>query len=340
MMTVPVLSAPGTFSFVSVPRPSTAALAPGQALVRVVAGGICGSDLPYFRGAPLPDLDPPAQASFDGPASSHGPAPARAGCPMHEIAGELVGARPGPDGGEALTVGSAVVGWATSFDGLADYVVTDLAGLAPHPPRLPAEEAVLIQPLACVLYAVARLGDVSGLDCAVLGLGSIGLLFCHVLKDRGAARVVGVDRVDRADVAAGFGVDGLHWCSTERWAVTELDPARRPSLVIEAVGHQVSTLQHALEAVAPSGTVFYFGVNDDRFYPLDMELMLRKNLTLMSGGTLDRRRMLEEAADYLSRYPELVRLSITNRFPRDQVQRAYELAATPAAGRLKVVIVN
>jgi L-iditol 2-dehydrogenase len=322
-MTVPVLSAPGAFSFVSVPRPRATALAPGQALVRVVAGGICGSDLPYFRGAPLPD----------------GLAPAGAGYPMHEIVGELVGARRGPDGVEPPDLGSPVVGWATRFDGLADYVVTDLAGLAPYPAQLPAEDAVLIQPLACVLYAVARLGDISGLDCAVVGLGSIGLLFCHVLKDRGADRVVGVDRVDRADIAASFGIDELHWCSSEQWAA-ELDPARRPSVAVEAVGHQVSTLQHALAAVAPSGTVFYFGVNDDRFYPLDMDLMLRKNLTLMSGGTLERRRVLAEAAEYLSRYPELVRLSITDRFPRDQVQRAYELAATPIAGRLKVVIVH
>jgi L-iditol 2-dehydrogenase len=325
MMTVPLLSAPSTFSFVSVPRPTAAALAPGQALVRVAAGGICGSDLPYFRGTPLPGYN--------------GAAPATAGYPMHEIAGELVAARSGPDGVEAPPAGSQVVGWATSYDGLADYVVTDVAGIAPYPAGLAAEDAVLIQPLACVLYAVARLGDVSGLDCAVLGLGSIGLLFCHVLRDRGAAHVVGVDRVDRGDVAASFGVDELHWCGSEQWAAG-LDPGRRPSLVIEAVGHQVSTLQHALTAVAPSSTVFYFGVNDERFYPLDMDLMLRKNLTLMSGGTLDRQRMLAKAAGYLSRSPELVRLSITHRFPRSQVQRAYELAATPAAGRLKVVITH
>ena len=86
--------------------------------------------------------------------------------------------------------------------------------------------------------------------------------------------------------------------------------------------------------------MFYFGVNDDRCYPLDMDLMLRKHLTLMSGGTLDRRRMLGEAADYLRRYPDLFRHSITHRYPRSEVQRAYEVAATPSAGRLKVVIAH
>jgi hypothetical protein len=67
---------------------------------------------------------------------------------------------------------------------------------------------------------------------------------------------VGVDRVDRSDVAAQFCVDELTWCSSERWAA-DLDPARRPDIVVEAVGHQSSALQHGLSAVAVSGTVLY-----------------------------------------------------------------------------------
>ena len=62
--------------------------------------------------------------------------------------------------------------------------------------------------------------------------------------------------------------------------------------MIEAVGHQVATLGHAIEAAAFGGTVFYFGVADDDSYPISMRAMLRNNLTLKSGVTLDRRRML------------------------------------------------
>jgi L-iditol 2-dehydrogenase len=325
-VTVPVLAAPGVFSFVAAAEMDAAELAPGQALVRVIAGGVCGSDLPYYRGAPVP--------AFVG-----GTVPP-AGYPMHEIVGEVVRVHPeSSPGGESRQPGTQVVGWATKFDGLADFVVTDLDSLATFPDDLATEDAVLIQPLACVLYAVERLGDIVGRCCAVIGLGPIGLRFCHVLQDRGASAVLGVDRVDRADVAGGFGVTDLVWDSSERWAAG-LGLAERPEVVIEAVGHQPSTLQHALMAVAPSGTVFYFGVNDDRVYPLDMDLMLRKNLTLMSGGTLHRQRMLGEAAEYLHRYPDLLSRSITHRYPRAEVQRAYDAAATPSVGRLKVVIAH
>jgi L-iditol 2-dehydrogenase len=146
-----------------------------------------------------------------------------------------------------------------------------------------------------------------------------------------------VDRIDRGDVAGAFGVDEFAWTTGERWAAGVAAGAA-PEVVVEAVGHQVSTLRHALRAVAPGGTVFYFGVNDDPVYPLDMGLMLRKNLTLMSGGTLERPRMLAAAHDYLQRHPDLLRRSVTHRFTRPDVQRAYETAARPAPGQLKVVV--
>ena len=48
------------------------------------------------------------------------------------------------------------------FDGIAELVVADGDGLARYDTGLPATTAVMLQPLACVLYAVEQLGDVSG----------------------------------------------------------------------------------------------------------------------------------------------------------------------------------
>ena len=67
------------------------------------------------------------------------------------------------------------------FDGIAELVATDGDALAGFDTGLPAPTAVMLQPLAGVLYAVEQLGDVSSLTVAVIGQGPIGLLFSHVL---------------------------------------------------------------------------------------------------------------------------------------------------------------
>jgi threonine dehydrogenase-like Zn-dependent dehydrogenase len=229
------------------------------------------------------------------------------------------------------------VGWASLFDGMAELVVTDGDGLARYDTGLPATTAVLLQPLACVLYAVEQLGDVSGRTVAVIGQGPIGLLFSHVLKARGAARVTGVDPVDRSDVASAFGVDETVTARAERWAAA-LSDADRPSVVVEAVGHQVSTLQPALDAVAFGGQLFYFGVPDDPIYPFDMMTFLRKNLTLRSGVTLERRRVLADAGTYLAAHPGLREGYVTSVQPIADVQAAFSAAIAPRPGQLKIVL--
>ncbi len=316
-----VLVGPGRFDRAELPRPRAEGLGAGEVLLRTVAGGLCGSDRPYFLGAPNPWRRSAGAASGD------------VGFPLHEVVGEVVASRD-PE----LAEGAVVVGWATAFDGLAEYVVTEAASLwAFDPARVYTGDAVLLQPLACVLYAVERLGDVRDVDCAVIGLGSIGLLFASVLKARGAASVSGVDRVDRSAAAGKVGVDEFTWSGSEVWSA---EPAHRAAYgaVVEAVGHQTLTLQHALDAVAERGRVFYFGVPDEPSYPVDMNAMVRKHLTLFAGGTLERRRMLREAGDHLAENPHLVNALISHRFAMSDAQDAYDLAFRSTGDRLKVVV--
>ena len=244
------------------------------------------------------------------------------GAPLHEVVGEVV-----QTASADLKPGDVVVGWANRFDGLADYLITDAHSLHAYQIGLPPEEAVAMQPLACVLYAVERVGSVAGLTCTVFGLGPIGLLFCHVLKERGAARVIGVDRVNRSALAPLFGVDEVVWATSQHYAA-RVAADSRPDVIIEAVGHQVTTLQDAVSAIGDNGRIFYFGVPDDEVYPINMQRLLRGNITLMSGTTLDRQRVLAEAEQYLGKFPELVGAFITHRFSRADVQRAFEVAVT------------
>ncbi len=316
------LIAPYTFEQREVPERTEDQLADGQVLLRFVAAGVCGSDLPAFRGAQgrLPGDSGVSAAEKDG-------------FPAHEIVGDVVASRH-----RRHRRGDRVVGWASGFDGLMEQVISHGDELAGYDPALTPAAAVGLQPLACVLYALEQLPDLTGRHVAVLGQGSIGLLFSAAAKAAGAGRVTGVDPVDRRAVAERFGVDTVVRATSDRW-LRHLDTADRPEIVIEAVGHQVATLGHAVEAVAPGGTVFYFGVADDDTYPISMRTMLRNNLTLKSGVTRDRRRMLDRAGAFAAEHPALLDGYVTHVFDRREVQAAFELALAPAPDRVKIAIV-
>jgi len=91
------------------------------------------------------------------------------------------------------------------------------------------------------------------------------------------------------------------------------------------VGHQVSTLSHAVSAVREHGVIYYFGIPDDEIYPINMRMVLRKNLTIMAGITTDHQTALAMATSYLHEHPELLSL-ITHTFTTEQLEAAYQLA--------------
>lgn len=313
--------APYEFQRTSIPDKTAGDLADRQVLLRFQAAGVCGSDLPGFRGATgrLPGDDGRSAAEKDG-------------FPIHEVAGEVLASRH-PD----HRPGDLVVGWASGFDGLMQYVVSDGDGLAPYDAALTPAQAVGLQPLACVLYACEQLPELTGRHVAIIGQGSIGLLFSYVAKAAGARRVTGIDPVDRENLSGTYGVDDSVRATSDRW-VSQLAAGDRADVVIEAVGHQVATLGHAIGAAAPGGTVFYFGVADDDAYPIDMRALLRNNLTLKSGVTLDRRRMLELAGKFAAEHPDLLGTYLTHTFAVDDVQAAFELACRPDPARVKIAI--
>jgi L-iditol 2-dehydrogenase len=310
------LVAPCTFAEVDIPAPLEQDLHDGEVLLEVLAGGVCGSDLPTFRG--------------NASRSEVGPPPP--GASLHEVVGRVIGSRD-----QRHEVGSRVVGWATHFDALAERIVATGDDLAPATTALAPELEVMLQPLACVLYAVEQLPKVRDARAAVFGLGPIGLLFAHVLRSAGAASVLGVDAVDRSALAPLFGLDESVHATTRGW-VAELKPDERRDLVIEAIGHNSATVNDALRACALGGCTFAFGVHDDPIYPIDIDVMLRRNLTLKSGLTLERRRMLTAASDYLDTHADLAEAYVTHALPVSRAQEAFDTAARPAPSQAKITL--
>jgi threonine dehydrogenase-like Zn-dependent dehydrogenase len=275
----------------------------GTVRARLRAGGICGSDLPSFLGRPTPFVD------FRG----------EPGFPMHEVVG-------------ITEAGARIVGWAVEHRGLGEHFLAWEDQCIELDDELSDVEATVIQPLCTVLHQLDEV-DVAGKRVAVLGQGPIGLLFSHACKARGAAHVTGVDRVDRRDCAAAFGVDEAVHADVADWAAeAEAD------VVVEAVGHHAGPLEAAIEAVGRHGTVLAFGVPDESHYAFPFSAFFRKNVTLIAGAATERKGALLAAREYLREHKDLLAPYVTHVLPVERAQEAFELAVDPVVGRLKVVL--
>ncbi|MFJ8430437.1 zinc-binding dehydrogenase [Kitasatospora sp. NPDC094019] len=289
---------------------------PGQLTVRLTAAALCGSDLPKWF-------------------STADPRSGRAGFPIHECVGRV--ADPGDTG---LQAGQRVLAMPVEECGLAEIYLADRA--ATHPVatgHLTDAQATLIQPLATVLHATTKLGDVDGCHVAVLGLGPIGLLTAFVLSRRGAI-VTGVDPVARPhDLLTAFGITRHLQDTASAWPASK-HAATPVDICVEAVGHQQHTLRDAITITRHGGTILALGVPDDPDYSIPYEQFLRRNLTLRASITPPWQQVFAPAETYLHNHLDILTALLGNRaFPVIGVNRAFRAYANPAPDRLKVVII-
>ncbi len=200
----------GQLALRDIPKPQPA---PGQALVKVVAAGLCGTDLHIYHDEFK--TTPPVVLG-------------------HELSGEVVALGDGVDDGllgkrvttetyfstcgrcrycrtghknlclERRSIGSAVDG------GFTNFVVVPAANLHVLPTGLSFQAGALTEPLACVVHGVLSTPTVRPGDLAVVaGPGAIGLLTLQVLKAAGATvLVLGTDAdLNRLELARRLGAD-------------------------------------------------------------------------------------------------------------------------------------
>lgn len=307
---------PAAFDRMSVPAPTAEDLGEDEVLLRFACGAICGSDIPKFLG----HLDP------DNPYTG------MPGVPLHELV-----ARVEASTSARFAPGDRVVGIVAQSRGLAEYVVNAARFVHRLDDRLSDVEATVVQPVSTVLSAFGNVGDVAGRSVAVLGLGPLGILFAQIAKARGARHVTGVDRVDRSDVGAAFGIDEVVTGEVRAWA-SWLSEDERPELVIDAIGHRQEIVADAVTAAGFGGEILVFGLPEDH-YVFPMRTFFRKSLTLWAGATQDWERYLAEAERHVLAHEVLRTGYITEVYPVADAAEAYRRYATPAPGRLKIALV-
>ena len=333
-----IVHAPGDLRVAEVPAPEPGA---GEVLVRVVHGGICGSDLHYARdgrnGAyavtePLV-LGHEIVGVVDrvGPIERVGPG-TRAAPPV----GTRVAVHPAtpcaPAGATAptglhLLPGGTYLGSASTQPhtqgGFTELLAVGVERLRELPAGLPLRRAVLAEPLAVALHGVGRLGErVAGARVLVSGAGPIGALAVAALKHAGAEHVTAADLHDLPlRVAAAVGAD----------AVVDLAggatvPGGGFDVVVEAAGVLPSLLS-AIRAVRPGGAVLQLGILPAGAHPVPIGELLSKEVALFGTQRFDTE--LDDAVALLAADPSLGAV-VTDVFGIDDAVAAFARAADSA----------
>jgi threonine dehydrogenase-like Zn-dependent dehydrogenase len=237
--------------------------APDEVLVEVALAGICGSDLHGYRGHPGPRV-PPLVLGHEVVGFAEGKL-----VTVYPLVccGACARCRAGEDN---LCADWRLLG--IHRPGVfADKVAVPRRCLVALPPQLELRRAVLAEPLACCVGALAPQPPKPGSAVTVLGAGPIGLLTVSLAAAAGAT-VTAVDPVEaRLDQARRLGA--AETCAS----VEELEPDSA-ELVVDAAGF-AATWRAALATVRTGGSVVVLGLGQAEA-PFPMALLVRRSIRL------------------------------------------------------------
>jgi L-iditol 2-dehydrogenase len=328
---------------------SDPAVPPGGAVVRVLAAGICGTDLRIAKGA--------HRAYGDGVRR----------VPGHEIAGEVAAVAAGVDGvrvgervfvapnlgcGECIACRAGRVNlcenaeaFGITFDGaFAEYLAVPAKAVRQgNVMAVPADAdpgaVSLVEPLACVLRGQRAVRLTEGDAVLVCGAGPIGLLHAMLARATGARTVLVSEPhpARRAEAQRAAGATGIDPTTEDLSArVLEETDGRGADVVITAA--PVPAVQEAaLGLAAVGGRINFFGglPRDASRITIDSNVVHYRELTL-TGTTANDTQDCRDALDLALGGTVDLAPFVTARFGLHRADEAF--AAAAGGEQMKVVI--
>ncbi|MFU8874583.1 zinc-dependent alcohol dehydrogenase family protein [Micromonospora sp. SL4-19] len=283
---------------------------PSDAIIRIAAACVCGSDLWSYRGIEPVNGPTPMGHEYVGI--------------VEEVGSQVTTIRPGQ-----FVVGSFAASdntceicqagyqtscvhreWIGALGAQAEYLRVPLAdGTLVAAPDRPSDDVIAGLLAASDVLGTGWFGAVAaevqpGKTVAVVGDGAVGLLAVLAAKHLGAERIIAMSRhTDRQNLALEYGATDI---VTERGdegvaQIKDLTGGLGAHSVIEAVGTQESMMQ-AIRATRPGGHVGYVGVahgiqlpGEELFYshvhlhggPAPVRRFLPELVDLITSGTID-----------------------------------------------------
>ena len=312
----------------------------GEALLRPLFGGICGSDLNSYRGT---------NAYLTYPR-----------IPGHEFSAEIVeigendrGFRPGDivtanpyfNCGKCYSCRRGLVNACMSNQtmgvqregGFSEYMVMPVSRLIAGK-GLDPKTLALIEPFCIGYHGIQRASVKAGDNVLVVGAGTIGVLAAIAAKSRGAKVWICDVAPKKLEYAMNFGLDGMILNdSPERFTAAwqEITGGNGFDVTVECVGLP-STLQNCLDAACFGGRVAVIGVGKHNI-DLDFTIIQKKELNIF-GSRNALTRDFEELIDTVKNQGLKLDGVVTNVYPFEKAAQAFEDFHQNAGSMLKVMI--
>lgn len=259
----------------SIPEPGAS-----EVLIKVMASGICGTDIHIFRGEYMGDYPVIPGHEFSGVIEAVGSAVTRFG------PGDRVAVEPNIACDNCFNClnnrHNFCLNWSaigvTRPGGMEQYVTAPEKSVFDIG-EIPFELGALMEPLSCVLHGVERLDPDLASSIVIFGAGPIGILLLQVLKLKGAAKITVVDKnPNRVSYAQIMGADQVY---------TDLDNLNRDAYdaVVDATG-VIPVMSRCIDYARHGGKVLLFGVPPaGEKMAIEAFPIFRKGLTVLSSFT-------------------------------------------------------
>lgn len=315
------------------PRPTPAE---DEALVRITAVGICGSDLHWFGDAGIGDarLERPLVLGheFGGVVESGA------------LAGRRVAVDPAVpclrcefclDGHPNLCENVRFAGHGEQDGALREYMAWPERCLFPVPDDFTAADVAMLEPLGVAIHAV-DLGKIrTGMTVGIFGAGPIGLLIMQVARAAGATRVLVTDPLEhRLETARELGADEVFVVDAGREAQAVVDATGGGVEVAFEAANEPEAAEAAVDAVRGGGLVVLTGIPHGDRTCVRASTARRKGLTVK--WTRRMKHVYPRAIDLVARGRVDVRSVVSQRFPLADAETAFQTAQQRSG--LKVII--
>jgi L-iditol 2-dehydrogenase len=316
---------PGDLRLQGEPKPVPG---PDEALLRITAVGICGSDLHWLEDASIGDavLNKPLVLG-------------------HEFAGIILD---GDRRGQRVAVDPAVscdtceycrdgnpnfcrnlhfAGHGADDGALRQFMPWPAKCLYTIPDTFTDEDGAMLEPLGVAIHAVDLAHIKPGMTVGIFGCGPIGLLILQVALVAGATRIIATDKLPhRLEAARALGATAVFQANDaqdEKAAVLALTKQHGVDVAIEAAGENPA-VETAVDTARRGARVVLAGIPGDDRIAFSASTSRRKGLTIKLV-----RRMKHT-------YPRAIRLVesglvdvrslVTHRFPLDEFGEAFAIA--------------